>query len=189
MNLDIAYKQLECDFKKRVVEDYKRWKFESVYLPNVAPKAPVDYVLIAMEPSLKGWAKNIPDAQERISKGFRNFCGVWQLHFATGEYLCGAGETCYITDLAKGAMATDSPGAGNREKYQAWYPLLEKELGLVAKPDAKIISIGNRVGGFLSDMGLYAMPAPSLTTPVPASNTSARRSQAGRRSTKALRQS
>ncbi len=42
-----------------------------------------------------------------------------------------------------------------KEKYEAWYPLLEKELGLVAKPDAKIISIGGKVGGFLTEKGLY----------------------------------
>ena len=155
MNFDDAYRQLEDEFKKRVVEDRKQWKVESVYLPNVAPKAPVDYVLIGMEPSLKGWAKDIPDAQEKICKGFRNFYSVWQLHFAISEYLCRTGETCYITDLSKGAMATNSPGAGNKEKYQAWYPLLERELGLVAKPDARIISIGTTVGRFLSDMGLY----------------------------------
>ena len=155
MNFDDAYRQLEDEFRKQVDEDRKRCKYEGIYLPNVAPEAPVDYVLIGMEPSLKGWAKDIPDAQEKTCKGFRNFCSVWQLHFSIGEYLCQEGETCYITDLSKGAMATNSPGAGNRKKYQAWYPLLERELGLVAKPDARIISIGNRVGGFLSEMGLY----------------------------------
>ena len=65
------------------------------------------------------------------------------------------GETYYLTDLAHGAMLTTSPGAGNAEKYEAWYPLVEKELGLVAKPEAKIKSIGARVGRFLSDKGLY----------------------------------
>ncbi len=52
-------------------------------------------------------------------------------------------------------MATGSPGAGNEEKYDAWYPLLEKELGLVAKPVAKIISVGSRMDSFLSNRGLY----------------------------------
>ena len=52
-------------------------------------------------------------------------------------------------------MLTGDPGAGDEGKYQDWYPLLEKELGLVAKPEAKIISIGRKVGGFLSKMGLY----------------------------------
>ena len=52
-------------------------------------------------------------------------------------------------------MPTNEEGSGNEKKYDEWYPLLEKELGLVAKPDAKIISIGNRVGQFLSKKGLY----------------------------------
>ena len=41
-------------------------------------------------------------------------------------------------------MPTNSTGAGSQDKYERWFPLLEKELGLVAKSDAKIISIGKR---------------------------------------------
>ena len=113
-----------------------------------------------MEPSLGGWAKGkgeglLKDAQETIDRGFRNFCGVWSLHVPVRNYLCTDGDTYYLTDLAKGAMLTGDPGAGDEGKYQDWYPLLEKELGLVAKPEAKIISIGRKVGGFLSKMGLY----------------------------------
>ncbi len=155
MTFEQAYLELEQEFRRRVADDCRQWKFESVYLPNVAPQIPVDYVLVAMEPSLKGWANDLEDARKRINRGFKNFCGVWQLHYPVGKYLCQDGETFYLTDLAKGAMATGSPGAANEEKYDAWYPLLEKELGLVAKPDAKIISVGGRVGGFLSKKGLY----------------------------------
>ncbi len=54
MTFEEAYKQLEEKFEKRVDKDSKGLKFESVFLPNVAPKAPVDYVLVAMEPSLMG---------------------------------------------------------------------------------------------------------------------------------------
>ena len=43
-------------------------------------------------------------------------------------------------------MLVGAPGAGNEDKYERWYPLFEKELGVVAKPDARIISIGDRVG-------------------------------------------
>ena len=118
--------------------------------PNLTPKAPVDYVLVAMEPSLKGWAQDIPDAQEKIAKGFRNFCGVWLLHSSISEFPCRDGETYYLTDLAKGAMATSSKGAGSKDKYE-WYPLLEREIALVSKPDVRVISIGSRVGGFLSE--------------------------------------
>ena len=155
MTFDEAYRELEEEFRRRVDDDYQQWEFESVYLPNIAPMAPVDYVLIAMEPSLKGWAKDFPDAKKRIKLGFRNFCGVWQLHYPVGKYLCRDGETFYLTDLAKGAMATGSQGATNEDKYEAWYHFLERELGLVAKPDVKIISIGSRVGSFLSKKGLY----------------------------------
>ena len=155
MTFEQAYRELEKEFRRRVADDCRQWKFDSVYLPNVAPQGPVDYVLVAMEPSLEGWANDLVDAKKRINLGFRNFCGVWQLHYPVGKYLCQDGENFYLTDLAKGAMATGSPGAANEEKYDAWFPLLEKELALVAKPDAKIISVGGRVGSFLLKKGLY----------------------------------
>ncbi len=160
MTFDQAYRELEEEFRQRVEEDNKRWRFESILLPNVEPAGPVDYVLIGMEPSLGGFAKGKGDAriayaQSLIDEGFRNFCGVWILHHPVRNYLCPDGETYYVTDLAKGAMLTKEEGAGSEEKYDEWYPLLEKELGLVAKPDAKIISIGNKVGQFLSKKGLY----------------------------------
>ena len=70
MNFEEAYKQLEEKFKQRVVEDYNPpWKFESVFLPNVAPKGPVDYILIAMEPSLKGWAQDNSGRTREDKKG------------------------------------------------------------------------------------------------------------------------
>ena len=160
MTFDQAYRELEEEFRQRVEEDNKRWRFESILLPNVEPAGPVDYVLIGMEPSLGGFAKGKGDAriayaQSLIDEGFRNFCGVWILHHPVRNYLCPDGGTYYVTDLAKGAMLTKEEGAGSEEKYDEWYPLLEKELGLVAKPDAKIISIGNKVGQFLSKKGLY----------------------------------
>ena len=51
-------------------------------------------------------------------------------------------------------------------KYERWYPLLKEELALVAKPNAKIISIGLTASKFLTEKGLYghagmvAHPAP-----------------------------
>ena len=155
MTFKEAYRVLEGEFRQRVEEDNRHWNFESIFLPNVEPAGPVDYVLVGMEPSLGGWADDLEDAQRKIDGGFRNFCGVWILHHPVREYLCRDGETYYVTDLAKGAMQTNSPGAGNRKKYELWYPLFEEELGLVAKPEAKIISIGVTVGRFLSEKGLY----------------------------------
>ena len=151
-----AYESLEREFAARVEQDnrdfeerVKRGEYRGVYLPNVRPTGKVDYVLVGMEPSLGGWAEDPFDACKQIAGGFRNFCGVDILHFPVKKYLLRDGETYYLTDLAKGALLTKSPDAGNAKKYDAWYPLLEKELEVVAKPDAKVIAIGSKVHGFL----------------------------------------
>ncbi len=150
------YANLEREFAARVEEDnrdfeerVKRGYFRGIYLPNPRPTAPVDFVLVGMEPSQGNWAKNLENAREKIADGFRNWQGVDILHYPVKTYLCPAGETYYITDLAKGALLTTSPDAGSTEKYKAWYPLLEKELEIVAKPDAKVIALGSKVDGFL----------------------------------------
>ena len=158
MDFSEAYEELERDFRQRVVEDMRLFSGDMIFLPNVNPEAPVDYVLVGMEPSLRGWAKDLVEARRKIEEGFRNFGGSPKddlLHYCIFEYLCGRESTYYLTDLAKGAMETTSPAAGDMKKYELWYPLLEKELGLVAKPDAKVISIGGKVGGFLARKGLY----------------------------------
>ena len=159
MNFKEAYASLEEEFALKVEADKGHGR-KSIFLPNIEPPGPVDYVLIGMEPSLGGWAKGKGEAQfeyaqSEIDNGFRNFCGVWLLHHPVRNYLCPDGETYCVTDLAKGAMLTNQKGDESEKKYDEWYPLLEKELGLVAKPHAKIISIGNRVGQFLSKRGLY----------------------------------
>ena len=157
MTFENAYENLEKEFAARVEEDnrdfeerVKRGDYRGIYLPNVMPTGKVDYVLVGMEPSLGGFAKDSFDACKQIAGGFRNFNGVEILHYSIRAYLCRPGETYYLTDLAKGAMLTRSPDAGSTKKYEAWYPFLEKELKLVAKSGAKIIAIGARVGGFLS---------------------------------------
>ena len=157
MTFEEAYRELEEEFAERVEQDNEHWNLDSIFLPNITPQGPVDYILVGMEPSLGGWGRTKEIAQRKIDKGFRNFCGAPQdtfVHFCIKTFLCPDGETYYLTDLAHGAMLTTSPGAGNPDKYEAWYPLFEKELGLVAKPQAKIISIGDRVGRFLSNKGL-----------------------------------
>ena len=154
MTFKQAYKSLEEDFSQRVEED-KSLGIESIFLPNIEPDGPVDYVLVGMEPSLGTWGKDSRQAREKIDGGFRNFCGVWILHCPVRNYLCRNGETYYLTDLARGAMPPNSPHAGNDKKYERWYPLFEREMSLVAKPDAKIISIGTKVGLFLLGKGLH----------------------------------
>ena len=148
------YKRLEVEFSQRVEED-KGLGIESIFLPNIEPTGPVDYVLVGMEPSLGGWADDLDEARKRIDGGFRNYHGVWTLHCPIKHFLCQDGQSYYLTDLAKGAMRTKAPGAGNTDKYERWYPLFEREMSLVAKPDAKIISIGAKAGLFLLGKGTY----------------------------------
>lgn len=178
MTFEQAYAKLEEKFRRQVARDEKRWGVESVYLPTVvpsglvdhgggnggaepglptaAPNGRVDYVLVAMEPSSMG-ARSKDEAQRLIDEGFRNFCNSTEdfiLHFCARNYLCRSGETYHVTDLAKGTMPTKAKAAGNPAKYCDWYPLFKEELRLIAKPNAKIISIGKVVGQFLCRKGL-----------------------------------
>ncbi len=77
------------------------------------------------------------------------------MEYAVHNYLGVAGGSFYFTDLAHGAMKPHSKGANEPAKYERWYPLFEKELGLVAKPDAKIIAVGQTTSVFLTRKWLY----------------------------------
>ena len=155
MTFEEAYRSLEKECAMRVEKDNKEFGSESIFLPNRMPAGPVDYVLVGMEPLLAAWAGDLVDAQKKIDAGFRNFDGVWILRYPVEKYLLWEGDSYYLTDLARGAMKTNDPAAGKPGKYDKWFPFFEKELGLVAKPDARIISIGNRVGQFLTERALY----------------------------------
>lgn len=144
------YKALEREFKRQVEKDNKELGIKSLFLPNIRPEGPVDFVLIAQEPSLGGGG--LKKAVENIKQGDRNFSGSFEdfiLHFCIREYLCQGGKGYHLTDLAKGAMAVKVAESQRQDRYDRWYPLLEKELRLVAKPGARIISIGRKVEFFL----------------------------------------
>ena len=90
------YQNLEREFAARVERDnrkfeekVKRGDYLGIYLPNVRPIGPVDYVLVGMEPSLGGWAENQSDARKKIDDGFRNWEGVNILHFSIRKYCSG----------------------------------------------------------------------------------------------------
>jgi hypothetical protein len=134
-----------------------------VYLPNPTPAGPVDAVLIAMEPSLGRWARaESPEAvrniaQKKIAAGVRNFMPtgiVLILHYAVRRFLCDAGETYYITDISKGAMLGKKANADRSARYKRWADLLVEELQIVAKPNARLIAIGQQVGDFLTELGI-----------------------------------
>ena len=157
MTFDEAYSKLEDKFKAMVKEDREIHGIESFFLSNVAPKSPVDFVLVGMEPSLGGMdfetAKSKAATREFTNWG--KYPEKSTLEYAVHNYLGVNGGSFYFTDLAHGAMKPQSKGTNDPVKYERWYPLFEKELGLVAKSDAKIIAIGHTTRDFLTRKGLY----------------------------------
>ena len=170
MTFKQAYKELEEKFKARVDLDKHIHGVESLFLPNVEPTGQVDYVLVGMEPGLNAMDLKTAEGRRSTRATFENWGRCPQtntLVFAVWKYLCGKDKTkYYFTDLAHGAMNGKLKGAQDHDRYERWYPLLEEELGLVAKPNAKVISIGNTASRFLAQKGLHghagmvAHPAP-----------------------------
>lgn len=149
------YEKLERAFECQVAKDYAELGIKSVFLPNIRPEGPVDFVLVAQEPS--GGKGDTVKALEGIKRGERNFSGSVEdfiLHFCVQEYLCQGGKTYYLTDLAKGAMPTKFADQNRIERYERWYPLLQRELRVVANPGMRIIPIGKKVDDFLKQKSL-----------------------------------
>ena len=150
------YEALEEEFRSQVARDNEELGIESSFVRNLRPEGPVDFVLIAMEPSTGARRKGARRLEEDLQPEY-NFSRSTEdfiLHSCIREYLCGEGQSYYLTDLSKGAIKTRQAGRKRQEKYERWYPLLRKELRLVAKPGARIIAIGNVVADFLADKGL-----------------------------------
>ena len=143
------YEDLERKFYKRVQADFDDFGLSSTLLRNIKPESPVDFVLVAKEPSL---------ARGKLLEEDRNFSSSIEdfiLHFCIRNYLCKGAETYYLTDLSKGAMAVKRARDDSLRRYENWYPLLKEELRLVAKPGkTRIIAIGNDVKDFLSSKNL-----------------------------------
>ena len=156
------YQALECEFRARVDEDNAYHGAQSVYLPNLAPQRPMDFVLVAMEPSTGGGAGELKKGKAFSPKNFSGSVEDFILHFCIREFLCGGGRTYHLTDLSKGAMLTRHADEKREERYRKWYPLLNRELELVAKPNAPIIAIGNVVHGFLTNQGMSGLMGPIL---------------------------
>ena len=157
---------LECELKAQVERDNCELQIPSKYVHNFIPKGPVDYVLIAMEPSTgvparkrvrpsKGVQEQSVPVDEGITQIDRNFSWSTEdfiLHYCLREYLCQSGETYHLTDLAKGGMKTKFAHKERTQRYERWFPLLQKELALLNKPgETRIIAIGKVVGDFLKD--------------------------------------
>jgi len=152
------YEELEERFREQIKRDRERIKCEDiVYLPSfTVPSSQVDYVFIAMEPSLTDkWAgikPNFKDGVTAVKKGARNFMpgGIEGciLYYCATKYLCG--RTYYFTDMSKGAMNVDKAKLGRTKRWEEWFCLLQQELKIVAKEDATVFVIGTSVYNFLT---------------------------------------
>ena len=156
MTFSEKYKVLESKFENQVDCDNRELDIQSEYVRNFIPPGPVDYVLIAMEPST-GVPWNMPAkhvAHSQIDRNFSLSVEDFILHFSIRQYLCQGEKTYHLTDLAKGGMKTKK-AAVTLQRYERWYPILEEELRLLTKPEGtRIIAIGKVVAKFLGNKGL-----------------------------------
>ena len=135
-----------------------------IYVPNIVPHCPVDYIFICMEPSLGEWARNRDDAESRLKAGFRNFLDGYNtmiLHYAIRNYLCRNNQRYHITDLSKGAMLVSHADIDRIERYKNWYPLLIEEIKLVASAHSIVFAVGSHVARFLEKQN-FPRPATRL---------------------------
>ena len=123
-----------------------------LYVPNIVPHGPVDYIFICMEPSLGEWAKSHDDAESKLKAGFRNFLDGFNtmiLHYAIRNFLCKNNQRYHITDLSKGAMLVKNADDNRIARYINWYPLLLDEMNLVSSANVRVFAVGTHVANFL----------------------------------------
>ena len=136
------YQMLESLMKAQAETDGK------IFLPNLAPSSPVDYVFVCMEPSLGRWGPTHEVAVERIDAGFRNFMYSLEdfiFHYCANQYLCSRDQRYFVTDVSKGAMLVNHAVATRAERYNRWHSLLLDELDLLLRPDGRVIAVGKEV--------------------------------------------
>ena len=149
-----AYSNLEQQFREQVKRDRARG-IECYYLPCVKPKDRVDYIFVGTEPS-SGRATSVEDGEQKVREGANNFgcctpppyyarypLGLFKLSF--DRFLCKSGQIYFMTDVSKGAMLVKNAADSREKRFEDWYPLLQKEIRMVGKPDATIIAIGKEV--------------------------------------------
>ena len=145
------YNNLEQEFLEQVKKDNKSGFPHAHLVRNFVPKSKVDFILIAMEPSLAGNKSHEPAECRGIDGKAKNFAHSVEdfiLHFCIREYLCKDGRSHHLTDLAKGAMQVTQAQPKQWERWERWLHLLREEIRLVG-PKAHVISIGGRVQDFL----------------------------------------
>jgi hypothetical protein len=128
-----------------------------VYLPNPEPLGSVDFVFIAMEPSLRPWARTREEAQRKVDAGHRCFFDPILRH-SIRAYLLEPGQRYHITDVAKGAMLVADADGDRVARWARWHPLLLDEVRFLAAPGARAFAVGARVYKHLEGCGDFPLP-------------------------------
>jgi len=137
-------RELEAQMNAQAIAD------GNLFMPSLAPKGPVDYVVVGQEPSLGRWPRN-QDPKEMLRAGYRSIHPA-NVHFAVRRYLLKSGDGYCVTDIAKGAMYGKQANTDKDERekrWDRWWPLLEKEFALLAKPKTRIFALGEKVNDYL----------------------------------------
>ena len=161
-------------FGERYENLQSRWRQLAIdrghqYLQYLAPRAPVDFVLVGKMTSI-----GERDAGEIPPGGFPDVpppgynlllsMGDLILNYGAHRHLCRPGERYYLTDLGKCAIPPKwAKGKILKSEFTAWYPMLLRELDLVAKPGATVIPVGSATGAFLKAQPNFPY---RLTTPI-----------------------
>lgn len=152
-----SVKKFQEKYQDLAIEMQKQAELEgAIFLPNMEPKKPANFIFICMEPSIGRWARTSEVGKRKVDAGFRNFTSSFEaiiFHFCVQQYLCKTNETYHFTDISKGAMTIESANTDRVDRYKRWHGLLLSELKLVAAPDAKIFAVGKAVAYYLENAG------------------------------------
>lgn len=148
-----AYREMEKEFAEEVARANAKFGWNGIFVPNVEPVGPVDFVLVGEQPSRGQLPSNYQEAIKAINDGHRTNIGCWQcdpVHYSVDQFLCEKTGSYYLTNFEKSARLASVPshalsGSERGENDERWYSLLVKELALVANTGARIIALGSRV--------------------------------------------
>ena len=129
------------------------WLMNITNLEYLAPRGPVDFVLVAKMTSIskKEAAETPPGEHPADGYNLHVSLGDLILNYGAHRHLCKPGETYYLTDLAKCAVPAGQAKKGKlqEDEFKTWYQLLLEELSVVAKPCATVIPVSSATGSFL----------------------------------------
>ena len=157
------YKNLQSQWRQLAIKRKRQ------YLQYLAPRAPVDFVLVGKMTSISEEdANKIPHGKypDVPAPGYNLLISIGDLilNYGAHRHLCRPEEKYYLTDLGKCAVPPKSAnGKILKEEFTAWYPMLLEELKLVAKPEATVVPVSSATWSFLKAQPNFPY---RLTTPI-----------------------